>query len=378
MAQSVLPPEPPAMNSVKSVEGGYLWGTTKESTVAREAWAVFDRIKASLEASHANQFVAIEPISGDFFLGRTPSDAIGASRNQHPDRLAHAFRISHNETAPLAEGVDQLMTVKKPAIAMTSIIPIALAATSVAWFAARSATAHADAAVGAQSQDHPNGATDNEKEQIRARQRSSKNLRTIALAMYNYSSVAGGGRFPAAAIFKDEKPLLSWRVAILPFLGQQALYDKFHLDEPWDSPHNRSLIQQIPDVYSPVIPRGNPEGSTFYQVFVGDGAVFELDLRPKLDDFFDGPSQTALVVEAGKAVPWTKPEDVPFDKDKPLPRLGGQFANGFHILFADGSVLFLSKKIEEKTLRALITPRGSDPVSVDKLPVLPAARAGSN
>ena len=66
-----------------------------ESTVANDARALFDRLRASLEASHANEFVAIEPISGEYFLGETLSDAIGASRKQHPDRLAHAFRVGH-------------------------------------------------------------------------------------------------------------------------------------------------------------------------------------------------------------------------------------------------------------------------------------------
>jgi len=65
------------------------------STVARQARVIFDRIKESLEASHSNQFVAIEPSSGEFFVGGTLSDAIGASRERYPDRLAHAFRVGH-------------------------------------------------------------------------------------------------------------------------------------------------------------------------------------------------------------------------------------------------------------------------------------------
>jgi hypothetical protein len=69
--------------------------STNQSAVAAAARVIFDRIKGSLEASHANEFVAIEPISGDFFFGQTLSDAIGASRARHPDRLAHAFRVGH-------------------------------------------------------------------------------------------------------------------------------------------------------------------------------------------------------------------------------------------------------------------------------------------
>ncbi len=69
--------------------------SSNQSGVARDARAIFDKIKESLEASHPNQFVAIEPISGEFFFGTTLSDAIGASRREHPARLAHAFRVGH-------------------------------------------------------------------------------------------------------------------------------------------------------------------------------------------------------------------------------------------------------------------------------------------
>jgi len=254
---------------------------------------------------------------------------------------------------------------------------VAIGTAVVGSFGIRSAGADADPTIANGPRQPPSAAKGPDKDEAAARRQSSKNLRTIALAMYNYSSSAGDGRFPAAAIFKDEKPLLSWRVAILPFLGQQALYDKFHRDEPWDSAHNKALVEQIPAVYSPVVPGGEAKGETFYQIFYGDGAMFEIDLRPTLSDCFDGPSQTAMVVEAAKAVPWTKPEDVAFDKKKPVPQLGGQFEHGFHLLFADGSLLFLSKKIEEKTLRALITPRGNDAIVLDKLPVVPPAR-GNN
>jgi len=55
-----------------------------------------ERLRTTLEQSHMNEFVAIEPISGDYFLGKTLSDAIGASRRKYPDRLAHALRVGHD------------------------------------------------------------------------------------------------------------------------------------------------------------------------------------------------------------------------------------------------------------------------------------------
>ena len=70
-------------------------GQNTES-VAREAKRIYEeQLRASLEQTHLDEFVAIEPISGDYFLGGTLSEAIGASRSKHPDRLAHALRVGH-------------------------------------------------------------------------------------------------------------------------------------------------------------------------------------------------------------------------------------------------------------------------------------------
>src|SRR5262249_54155708 len=72
------------------------------------------------------------------------------------------------------------------------------------------------------------------------------NLKQIALAMHNYND-AYNGKLPAHAIYSKDgkKPLLSWRVAILPFIEQDNLYQQFHLDEPWDSEHNKKLIPML-------------------------------------------------------------------------------------------------------------------------------------
>lgn len=64
--------------------------------VARDAKRIYeDRLRASLEEPSLNEFVAIEPISGEYFLGQTVSEAISASREKYPDRLAYAWRVGH-------------------------------------------------------------------------------------------------------------------------------------------------------------------------------------------------------------------------------------------------------------------------------------------
>jgi Protein of unknown function (DUF1559) len=192
------------------------------------------------------------------------------------------------------------------------------------------------------------------------RVRSQNNLKQIGLAIIKYHDA--NGHFPTAAIYsKNDKPLLSWRVAVLPYLDEDALYRAFKRDEPWDSKHNKPLLAQMPSVFAaPGIKTKKPH-ATFYQVFVGKGALFEGQLEIKLSHVFDGTSNTFLVVEAGKAVPWSKPDDLEFDPDKPLPRLGGVFNNGFHAMVADGSMHFVKQK-DEKTLKKWITRAGGEVV----------------
>ncbi|MBI3862229.1 MAG: hypothetical protein HY290_10075 [Planctomycetia bacterium] len=64
--------------------------------VAQNAERIYQsKLRDVLERTHIDEFVAIEPESGDYFLGRTLSQAIGAARKAHPTRLAHAIRVGH-------------------------------------------------------------------------------------------------------------------------------------------------------------------------------------------------------------------------------------------------------------------------------------------
>lgn len=168
--------------------------------------------------------------------------------------------------------------------------------------------------------------------------------------------------FPAAAILdKDGKPLLSWRVAILPDLNEAGLYQQFKLDEPWDSEHNKKLLPKMPKVYAPLRgPAPKEPHSTYYQVFTGPNAPFSLTSRsgPRIPDFIDGTSQTFLIAEASDAVPWTKPADLVYDVKKPLPKLG--FGDRVYLVLADGSAHFIKKTVPETFFRAAITPNGNE------------------
>ncbi len=202
---------------------------------------------------------------------------------------------------------------------------------------------------------------------------AQNNLKQIGLAMLNYAD-RHGRRLPPAVLYDEQgRPLHSWRVLILPYLEEEALYQQFRLYEPWDSRHNLALLPRMPKVYGipsdvPVDLRAEPS-STFCQVFVGKGTAFEGTQGLSYpEDFPDGTSNTALLAEAGDAVLWTKPVDLAYEADKPLPPLGGVFTGqgrfslfrsdrikGFHVLLADGSARFAWPGLSEASLRDVIT-----------------------
>ena len=198
-----------------------------------------------------------------------------------------------------------------------------------------------------------------------SRMSSINNLKQLALAMYNYESTYN--HFPAAAVYdKNGKPLLSWRVLVLPYIEQDGLYKEFHLDEPWDSDHNKKLLEKMPPLFAAGDEQALKNHETHYQTFVGKGSIFDGKKGVKIQDITDGTSNTIMIVEAKKAVPWTKPEDVPFDAGKLVPKLGGLFEGIFNVAFADGSVRSMPLTIKEEKLRALVTRNGGEVVDPGK------------
>jgi hypothetical protein len=196
------------------------------------------------------------------------------------------------------------------------------------------------------------------------RTQSKNNLKQIALAMHNHHDTYNG--FPSRVILdKDGNPGLSWRVKILPFLDQAALYNEFHLDEPWDSPHNKELLKRMPAVYqSPNDPDLAIEGQTRYVVIDYEGALFDDEAGPRTASITDGTSNTILAVEARSdhAVNWTEPVDLEIDDEDILEGLKGARVGGFLAAMADGSVRFISEFIDQDMLRALFTRAGGEAV----------------
>jgi hypothetical protein len=239
-----------------------------------------------------------------------------------------------------------------------------------------------------------------------AKERSKANLKQIATAFNNYHDAHGS--YPVGLIDpKTARIGLSWRVQILPHLKDPAaadLYKKFNLNEPWDSEHNKKLLAEMPRVYAPV--RGQaPAGYTFYQGFADHlldlkGAEYPEGARvpnSSASAFFpdprywfglmgntdprvatpapfrrvasvqDGTTNTILVTEAGEAVPWTKPQDIPFRGDMTKlvlagtwPKLGGLFDGDFHVAMVDGTIYSIKKDVPADKLRTFITVAGGE------------------
>jgi type II secretory pathway pseudopilin PulG len=198
------------------------------------------------------------------------------------------------------------------------------------------------------------------------RNSSMNNIKQILLGMLNYESARAS--YPAQANFSSEgKPLLSWRVHLLPFMEQQALYRQFHLDEPWDSDHNKALISQMPEVYlDPASKHTPPDGLTNYLAPSGPTALMNgSDKGTNIRAITDGTSNTIAVVQVSdeRAVPWTKPEDWSFDAVAPVAGLGGLSPNVFLAGFCDGHVTAIAMTLDPTVLRALTTTAGGEVVN---------------
>lgn len=181
--------------------------------------------------------------------------------------------------------------------------------------------------------------------------------------MRNYESMHG--RLPPAAVRGNHgEPLLSWRVLLLPFIEQADLHRRFRLDEPWDSPHNIELLSEMPRLYElPPSKRSMiPANHTVCHIFIGKGAAFEGTEGLNWSDFRDGVSDTILIIEAGKPVPWTKPEDLAYDPAEPFPALDGFFRDIIRAGMANGRVRYIRKDASETTMRALITRNGGEAI----------------
>lgn len=186
---------------------------------------------------------------------------------------------------------------------------------------------------------------------------SVKKMKDIALALLIFENK--NKHFPPAVMIgPDGKTPHSWRVEMLPYLGRQHEFDTYKMDEPWDSENNLVVAKAVADLFT--VPGNQATGECGYFLLTGPSTPFDGEKTTKIRAITDGTTNTVGVVEGKRQIPWTKPEEIQYDNNKPLPDLGGFFDDGFHVGFLDGSVVFLPKEIDEKTLRAMITFAGRE------------------
>ncbi len=184
---------------------------------------------------------------------------------------------------------------------------------------------------------------------------SMKHLREVMLQMHNHQSAYD--ELPFTITDDGGRPLLSWRVKVLPFLGvkEADLWRRFHTDEPWDSPHNRELIKEMPEAFR-IGTSTTMEGKSNVMASAGEGRFFHG--RPsKLEDVTDGLENTIMLVEGADAVAeiWTKPSDFEIDPARIDQQLGGNFTGKILISMGDGEALAVTRKEFAKQIADWLT-----------------------
>jgi hypothetical protein len=178
-------------------------------------------------------------------------------------------------------------------------------------------------------------------------------LYNIGLALHNYHDEYGSFP-PAYTTDEDGRRLHSWRTLILYFVDQGPLLNQVDLSEPWDSPHNRELLSEVPGIYACPTTLNERDNTTSYLAVVGEGTVWPGTGTISIPEINDGLEQTILVVECDAGFHWAEPRDLELDEALTLLSSSeerdihghGQdtvfhdYQHGSHLLFADGRVRF--------------------------------------
>jgi hypothetical protein len=204
----------------------------------------------------------------------------------------------------------------------------------------------------------------------------AENGKQIVLAMHNHESSMGQLPHPyvqaptALRPWKrptDPTTLLSWRVAILPYINQHNLHKRFDLDGLWNSPKNLPHSTVAVNYYSDIETPNDPQSR--WKVFYDGGAMFDLDpnVRTSFTNITDGTSNTIMIVEGGTKATWTQFSEYKYDPKGPFPAFGQPNPPGgvpkFLVGMGDGSVRPVRQSVDPAILHAAITKAGGEVIS---------------
>ena len=200
----------------------------------------------------------------------------------------------------------------------------------------------------------------------------TNNLKQIGLAMHNYHDTYKC--FPAAVLTdENDRPMRSWRVAILPFVEEAPLYDLYDFNEPWNGPNNGRLLGSTSLVYHCPDDGVSMMLETSYVMIVGEGTIGgNPNEKIGFRDVLDGTSNTIMAMEVGGAgISWMEPRDITVEEaityitDPAASQFQQVHPGGVNVLFADGSVHFLPNSIDPQMLRAMLTRDDGQAVRMD-------------
>lgn len=194
-------------------------------------------------------------------------------------------------------------------------------------------------------------------------------LKTLALSLENYHDAYGC--FPPAYVADENgKPMHSWRVLILPFLGCGDLYQKYRFDEPWNGPNNSKLAKHMPWLYRcPCQETKSSPVTTNYVAVTGPGTMWPGQKTICVRDVTDGTCDTLILVESANCgIHWMEPRDLDL-ATMPLkinpssaPGISGGHPGGAQAALADGSVKLLYDSLPPDAIKALVERNDGKPI----------------
>ena len=193
---------------------------------------------------------------------------------------------------------------------------------------------------------------------VERRERTASNLKSVGEAWRAY--LTEKEYFPGPITSVTKQPLLSWRVELLPYLGLQSLYDLFHLDEAWDSPHNSTLLSKIPAVFQS--PERFDTKTNYLAISLSGTTVYQERRKVTTGNVEDGVENTLALVEVDdeQATPWTQPMEYSLTPATPLLSLGKLRGNGLFVVWSDGKATWIDGSVDPQLFAKACTIDAGD------------------